>query len=117
MPVENRSGINGSPCSPPLSGVVPNCQTTDIRPKKSNIPKRRESDGKNSVAVTGNVSQFCCVSQNSDALDSQGTKKFRRNMMQKVLEPVQTVRLTKSTLRHALLAGGYLCSLSVSSFA
>ena len=32
---------------------------------------------------------------------SQGTKEFRANPMQKVLEPIQRVRFTKSTLRHA----------------
>ena len=41
-----------------------------------------------------------CVSQDSDALVSQG-RESRWNPMQKVLEPIQTVRFTKSTLRHA----------------
>ena len=38
------------------------------KPKKSNIPKRRESDGKNAVAVVKSVSHLGCESQDSDAL-------------------------------------------------
>ena len=41
-----------------------------------------------------------CVSQDSDALVSQG-RKSRGNPMQKVLAPIQRVPFTKSTLRHA----------------
>ena len=70
------------------------------KPKKSNIPKRRESDDKNVVAIVKSVSQLCCVSQDSDALVSQG-RKSRGNPMQKVLEPTQRVRFTESTLRYA----------------
>ena len=44
------------------------------------------------------VSQLVCVSQDSDALVSQGWKS-RRNPMQKVLEPIQRVRFTKYPLR------------------
>ena len=40
------------------------------KPKKSNIPKRRESDDKNAVAIVKSVSQMGCVSQDSDALVS-----------------------------------------------
>ena len=43
-----------------------------------------------------------CVSQDSDALVSQG-RKSRVNPMQKVLEPIQRVRFTQSTLRQAIL--------------
>ena len=44
-------------------------------PKKSNyFPKRRESDDKNAVAIVKSVSQLGCVSQDSDALVSQGGK-------------------------------------------
>ena len=68
--------------------------------KKSNIPNRRESDDKNAVAFVQSVSQLGCVSQDSDALVSQG-RKARGNPMQKVLEPIERVRFTKSTLRHA----------------
>ena len=68
--------------------------------KKSYFPKRRESDDKNSVAVVKSLSQLGCVSQDSNALVSQG-RKSQGNPMQKVLEPVQKVRLTKSTLRQA----------------
>ena len=53
--------------------------------KKNNIPKRRESDDKNAVAVVKSVSQVGCVLQDSDALVSQGTKQFRGNPMQKSL--------------------------------
>ena len=67
------------------------------KPKKSYFPKRRESDDKNAVAVVKSVSQLGCVSQDSDAFVSQG-RKSRGNPMQKVLEPIQRVRFTKSTL-------------------
>ena len=46
------------------------------------------------------VSQLGCVSQDSDALVAQG-RKSRETPMQKVLEPIQRVRFTKSTRRHA----------------
>ena len=46
------------------------------------------------------VSQVGSVSQDSDALVSQG-RMSRGNLMQKVLKPIQTVRFTNSTLRHA----------------
>ena len=68
------------------------------KPKKGNIPKRRESDDKNAVAIVKSVSQLGCVSQDPDALVSQG-RKSRGNPMPKVLEPMQRVRFTKSTLR------------------
>ena len=67
--------------------------------KRSYFPKRRESDDKNAVAIV-NVSQLGCVSQDSDALVSQGRKSLG-NLMQKVWEPIQRVRFTKSTLRQA----------------
>ena len=71
------------------------------KPKKGYYSRRRrESDDKNSVASVKSVSQFGCVSQDSYALVSQG-RKSRRNPMQKVLEPIQRVRFTESTLRHA----------------
>ena len=41
-----------------------------------------------------------CVLQDSDALVSQG-RKSQGNPMHKVLEPIQRVRFTESTLRHA----------------
>ena len=47
------------------------------------------------------VSQLGCVSQDSDAFASQGTKEFQGNPMQKVLNAIQRVRFTKSTPRHA----------------
>ena len=68
--------------------------------KKSYFPKRRESDDKNALAISKSVSQLVCVSQDSDALVSQG-RKSQGNPMQKVLEPTQRVRFTKSTLCHA----------------
>ena len=42
--------------------------------KKSYIPKRRESDDKNAVAIVKSASQLVCVSQDSDGLVSQGRK-------------------------------------------
>ena len=57
------------------------------RPKKGYFPKRRESEDKGAVAVVKSVSQLGCVSQDSDALVSQG-RTSRRNPMQKVLEPI-----------------------------
>ena len=53
------------------------------------------------VAIVKSVSQLGCVSQDSDALVSQGTKEFRGDAMQKVLNAIREVRFTKSTLRHA----------------
>ena len=52
------------------------------------------------MAIVKSVSQLGCVSQDSDALVSQD-RKSRGHPMQKVLEPIQRVRCTKSMLRHA----------------
>ena len=52
------------------------------------------------MAIVRSVSQLGCVSQDSDAHVSQD-RKTRGNPMQKVLEPIQKERFTKSTLRHA----------------
>ena len=52
------------------------------------------------MAIVKSVSQLGCVSQDSDALVSQGGKS-RRNPMQKVLEPIQRVRFTRPTRRQA----------------
>ena len=71
------------------------------RPKKGYFPKRRESEDKGAVAVVKSVSQFGCVSQDSDALVSQGRIEFRGSPMRDVLGPIQRVRFTKSALRHA----------------
>ena len=71
--------------------------------KKSNIPKRRESDDKNAVAIAKSVSQLGCVSQDSDALVSQG-RKSRGNPMQKVLNAIQRVRFT--CLRYVMRVSG-----------
>ena len=68
--------------------------------KSDQSPKRRESDDKNAVAIVKSVSQLGCVFQDSDALVSPG-RESRRNPMQKVLEPIQRVRFTKSTIRQA----------------
>ena len=73
----------------------------NIRPKKGYFPKGRESEDKGAVAIVKSVSQLGCVLQDSNALDSQGTKGFRGNPMQKVLNAIQRVRFTKSTIRHA----------------
>ena len=66
--------------------------------KKSNIPKRRETMTRRLWRLR--KSQMGCVSQDSDALVSQG-RKSRGNPMQKVLEPIQRVRFTQSMLRQA----------------
>ena len=70
------------------------------KPKKSYFPPIRESDDKNAVAMVKNVSQLGCVSQDSDALVSQG-RKSRGNQMHNVFGPIPRVRFTESTLRHA----------------
>ena len=69
--------------------------------KKSNIPKRRESDDKNAVAIVKSVSQLGCVSQDSDALVSQRGEQSRGNPMQKVLVSIRSLQFIESTLRHA----------------
>ena len=61
-------------------------------------PRRRESDDKNAVAIVKTVPQLGCVSQDSEALVSQSGKRYRGNPMQKVLNAIQRVRFTKSTL-------------------
>ena len=58
------------------------------RPRKG-FPKRRESEDKGAMAVKS-VQQLGCASQDSDALASQGTKEFRGNPMQKVLNAIQS---------------------------
>ena len=63
--------------------------------KKLYYPKRRANDDKNAVAIAKSVPQLGCVSQDSDALVFQ-VRKSRGNPMQKVLEPIQRVRFTKS---------------------
>ena len=68
--------------------------------KRATSPIKRESGDKNAVAIVKSVSQVGSVSQDSDALVSQG-RQSRGNLMQKVSEPIQRVRFTKSTLRHA----------------
>ena len=71
------------------------------RPKKGYFLPKKESEDKGAVAIVKSVSQLGRVSQDSDALHSQGTKEFRGNPMQKALNAIQRVRFTKSTLRHA----------------
>ena len=71
------------------------------RQKKGYFSKRRVREDKGVVAVVKSVSQLSSVSQDSDALASQGTKEFRGNPVQKVLNATQRVRLTTSTPRHA----------------
>ena len=44
------------------------------KPKRSSFPNWKESDDKNAVAIVKSVSQLGCVSQDSDALVSQGRK-------------------------------------------
>ena len=69
--------------------------------KKATSQKRRESENSGVVARVKSVSQLGCVSQDSDALVSQGTKELRVDPMQKVLNAIRKVRFTKSTLRQA----------------
>ena len=69
--------------------------------KKDHFPKSREIEDKGVVAIAKSVSQLGCVSQDSDALVSQGTKEFRGDPMQKVLNAIRKVRVTKSTMRQA----------------
>ena len=61
------------------------------------------------MAIVQSVPQLGCVSQDSDAPVSQGRKSLG-NTMQKVLEPIQRVRFTKSTLRHASIREKFLVS-------
>ena len=68
---------------------------------KNTSHKSRESEDKGVVAIAKSVSQLGCVSQESDALVSQGTKEFRGDPMQKVLNAIRKVRFTKSTMRQA----------------
>ena len=58
-------------------------------------------EDKGVVAIAKSVSQLGCVSQDSDALVFQGTKEFRGDPMQKVLNAIRKVRFTKSTLCQA----------------
>ena len=53
------------------------------------------------MAILKSVSQLGCVSQDSDALVSQGTKEFRWDPMQKLLNAIRKVRFTQSTPRQA----------------
>ena len=55
--------------------------------------KRRESDDKNALAIVKIVPQLGFVSQDSDALVSQGRKSLG-NPMQKVLGPIRRIRFT-----------------------
>ena len=97
--VKNETGCKaGDKCLFPHHEVD---EQPNKKPKKGYYShKRRESDDKNAVALVKIVSHLGCVSQDSDALVSQGGKS-RRNPMQKVLEPIQRVRFTKSSLRRA----------------
>ena len=53
------------------------------------------------MAIVKSVSQLGCVLQVSDALASQGTKEFRGNPMEKVLNAIRSVRFIESTLRES----------------
>ena len=53
--------------------------------------KKEKVKTKGAVAIAKSVSQLGCVSQDSDALASQGTKEFRENP-RKVLNVIQRVR-------------------------
>ena len=69
-----KQGESGDTCLFPHFKVD---EQPNKRPKKSYFPKRRESEDKGAVAIVTSVSQLGCVSQDSDALDSKGTKEFR----------------------------------------
>ena len=73
------------------------------RQKKSNIPKRRESEDKGAVAIVKSVLQLGCVLQYKTRMHSilKERKIFGENPMQKVLNAIERVRFTESTLRHA----------------
>ena len=95
---ENETGCQaGDKCLFPHYKVD---EQPNKRPNKSNIPQRRGSDDKNAVPVVKTVSRLGCVSQDSDALVSEGRKSWG-SPMQKVLEQVPRLRFTKLTLRHA----------------
>ena len=97
LPSKNETGCKAGVCSRIMR--LMNNQTK--KPKKGYYShKRRESDDKNAVAIVKSVSQLGCVSQDSDALVSQGSRP-RGNPMQKVLELIQKVRFTEFTLRQA----------------
>ena len=68
------------------------------KPKKGCFSKKISESDDNNVKI---VPQLCCVSQDSEALVSQSGRQSRRNPMQKVLEPIRRIRLTKSMLRQA----------------
>ena len=66
--------------------------------KRATSQKEDKATTKNAVTI---VSQLGCISHDSDALASQGTKESRTSPMQEVLELIQRVRFAKSTLRQA----------------
>ena len=106
-PPECQFYKNETGCKAGDKCLFPHCKVdeqTKKKPKKELLPKRRERNDKNAMAIVKSVSQLGCVSQDSDALVSQD-RKSRGNQMQKVLEPIQRVRFTKSTLRHASIPG------------
>ena len=79
--------------------LFPQCKVDEQqnkRVKKGHFPKRREREDKAVVAILKSVPQLGCVSQDSDALVSQGTKEFRRIPMQIVLNAIRKVRFARS---------------------
>ena len=93
--VKNETGCKaGDTCLFPHHKID---EQPNKKPKKCYFTQKRESEDKGAVAFVKSVSQLACVSQDSDALDSQGTKDFRGDPMQKVLNAFQRVRFTKST--------------------
>ena len=65
--------------------------------RKATIPTKEE---KATTRIAKIVPQLGCVSQYSDALDSQA-RKSRGNPMQKILRSIRRIQFTKSTLRQA----------------
>ena len=69
--------------------------------EKKHFPKRRENDDKNAVAVVKSVSQLGCVSQDSDALVSQGRKSPEKPHAESPGTNSKGTIQPKSTLRQA----------------
>ena len=78
-PPKCQSYKNGTGCKAGDKCLFPHYKVDEQpnkKPKKSNVPKRRESDDKNAVAIVKSASQLGCVSQDSDALVSQVRKSW-----------------------------------------
>ena len=83
--------------------LLPHFKVDDnqIKGRRKAISQKEGKVKTKAVAIVRSVQQLDCVSRDLDALASQGTKEFRGNPMQKVLNAIQRVRFTVSTLRLA----------------